>query len=73
MTARSVKTHTFSVWQDGIKVAAVTSDDRIEALREALHYLMQYSQDGKAELRGVTPEDWAALNAPRGWDKAVVQ
>ena len=43
----------FEVWQDD-EVVARTSGPRDEALRDALHYIAQYRQDGAVELVEVT-------------------
>jgi hypothetical protein len=47
---------TYEVWQYGIMVASATSPDKARARREAMRYLMQYAQDGKATLRGPDTE-----------------
>jgi hypothetical protein len=43
---------TYEVWQDGIKVAAVSSKSKLEALKEISHYARKYAEDGPIEVRG---------------------
>ena len=40
----------FEVWQDGAPVASAHSVIRDDALREAQHYAMMYSQDGATTI-----------------------
>lgn len=47
---------TFEVWQDGIMVASASANDKERARREAMHYLMQYAQNGPATLCGPDTE-----------------
>ena len=47
-----MKSYTYEVWQDGMKVAAVTADDESQACNEAFRYAVQYSEDGPVELHG---------------------
>lgn len=42
----------YSLWQDGIEVAAVDCPTIEAAQREIMHYAMMYSQDGECEIRG---------------------
>jgi hypothetical protein len=52
---------TYEVWQDGLMVASVTGP-RDGALRDALHYLFMYAQDGgKCVLKGLSEEDFNSL------------
>lgn len=50
----------FEVIQNGLVVAAVEGPAD-SALKDALHYLAVYLQDGDAELRARNDEGWAAL------------
>lgn len=43
---------TYEVWQDGICVASVTSNNQDDAKREIMRYAIQYMQDGPIEVRG---------------------
>ena len=43
------------IWQDGICVASVTSDDEVELTREILHYAQQYMQDGPITIKNASP------------------
>lgn len=42
--------HEFEVWQDGMCVAGVSSIDRDQAMREAMHYAAMYGQDGPVSM-----------------------
>lgn len=53
--------HEFEVVQDGMVVAIVSGGDREQCLREAMHYVAIYSQDGECQVKGITPEDWKRL------------
>ncbi|MFA6043600.1 MAG: hypothetical protein WC718_01335 [Phycisphaerales bacterium] len=44
----------FEVWQDGVPVATATASTREAALREAMHYMAMYGQDGPVKLYEVT-------------------
>jgi hypothetical protein len=46
----------FEIWQDGIVVAKVASENVEDAMREARHYAMIYEQDGPVEIRSVQEE-----------------
>ena len=50
MTKR--KRYRYSLWQDGIEVAAVDAPTQADANREILHYASVYVQDGPVEIRG---------------------
>jgi hypothetical protein len=41
----------FEIIQGGIVVAVASSADRDQALREIMHYAMQYAQDGQVIMR----------------------
>jgi hypothetical protein len=43
----------FQLWQDGMKVAEVSSASIATARREIEHYAMIYRQDGEVEIRAV--------------------
>ena len=40
-------------FQGGMMVASATSENHDAALREAMHYAMQYAQDGPVEVKVV--------------------
>lgn len=48
----------FEIWQDGLPVAETAGRDRAtalrEAMREAMHYMAVYGQDGPVKLFEVT-------------------
>ena len=51
----------FDVWCNDVHVSSAVSHDRAEALKEAQHYVTQYSEDGPCEIwevirRKVWPE-----------------
>ena len=43
--------YSFSLWQDGIKVAGVYTSDYTAGEREIRHYAMVYGQDGLVKIR----------------------
>lgn len=43
---------TYEIWQDGHRVASVTSASKLEALKEIARYANQYGQDGPIEIKG---------------------
>ena len=44
----------FEIWQDGMPVASTTSENRSAALKDAMHYMAMYGQDGPVKLFEVT-------------------
>ena len=46
---------TCEIWQDGICVASVSSDDEEALTREMFHYARQYMQDGPITIKNATP------------------
>ena len=61
-----MSTHKFTVTVDGKMVAEVEGSDRGQARHEAVHYLLQYANDGKAAIQGVTHQDYEQYLKPVG-------
>lgn len=53
---RTMAEHIFEIVQYGIVVAKTSASSRKKAQAEAMHYAMQYRQDGPVILREVNPK-----------------
>ncbi|HSV24659.1 MAG TPA: hypothetical protein VLJ17_16725 [Xanthobacteraceae bacterium] len=51
------------VWQSGLMVASVHGPDFDFVHGEAMHYALQYAQDGPVEIRGIPADKFEQVKA----------